>query len=220
MNARTGLRLATSTAAGVATAVAVRAAARGVLVASRRPGAGHAEERRTYLRAVTIYRPIDEVYAFWRDLQPLARVLPRVLLVEELDSRRSRWVMAGPGDTELAFHAEVVTDDPPRLVAWRATDSPVPHEGRVELRAAPGDRGTEVRVRLSYRPPAGELGVALARLTGDEPDQLLRDALRRVKQVLEAGEMVVVEGEPSGRGPVQERVTRLVVHRAGTGGRA
>jgi uncharacterized membrane protein len=220
MNGRTGLRLATSAAAGVATAVAVRAA-RGALTATRRAaGPAQADGRRTYLRAVTIYRPIDEVYAFWRDLQPLARVLPRVLLVEELDERRSRWVVAGPADTELAFHAEVVTDDPPRLVAWRATDSPVPHEGRVELRAAPGDRGTEVRVRLTYRPPAGDIGVALARLTGDEPDQLLRDALRRIKQVLEAGEVVVVDAPPSGRGSLQERVTGIVVHRAGTGGRA
>jgi uncharacterized membrane protein len=47
-----------------------------------------------------------------------------------------------------------------------------------------------VRVDLSYRPPAGKLGVAIAKLFGEEPGQQVEADLRRLKQVLETGEVV------------------------------
>ena len=169
--------------------VAVAIAARAVR-ARRRGPVGPGGER-TYLRGVTVNRPPAEVYAFWRDLPRLATVLDRVSVV----------------------------DEPERAIGWRSVDSPVPHEGRVEFRPAPGGRGTELRAGLSYRPPAGALGAAAARLTGDEPDLLLRDALRRVKQILECGEAIRVDGQPTGRGPVQERVTEAIRHTVATGGR-
>jgi uncharacterized membrane protein len=43
-----------------------------------------------------------------------------------------------------------------------------------------------VRVVLSYEPPAGRLGAAVARLFGEEPSRQVRDDLRRFKEVMEA----------------------------------
>ena len=173
---------------------------------------------RTYLRGVTVNRPPAEVYAFWRDLPRLATVLDRVS-VRQLSDDRSQWTVEGPFHRTVEYTAEIVVDEPERAIGWRSVDSPVPHEGRVEFRPAPGGRGTELRAGLSYRPPAGALGAAAARLTGDEPDLLLRDALRRVKQILECGEAIRVDGQPTGRGPVQERVTEAIRHTVATGGR-
>jgi uncharacterized membrane protein len=64
---------------------------------------------------------------------------------------------------------------------------------------APGDRGTEVHVRLDYKPPGGKAGAMVAKLFGDEPGQQVGDDLRRLKQMLEAGEVATTAGQPSGR---------------------
>ena len=76
--------------------------------------------------------------------------------------------------------------------------------------AAPGGRGTEVRVELSYDPPGGKLGNAVARLLGEEPRQQVTDDLRRFKQILETGEVVRSEGSPEGH-----RSGRLAAQRPG-----
>lgn len=54
---------------------------------------------------------------------------------------------------------------------------------------APGSQGTEVRVRLRYEPVEGKLGALVARLFGEEPAQQVARDLRRLKQILEAGEV-------------------------------
>src|SRR4029453_10611312 len=60
-------------------------------------------------------------------------------------------------------------------------------------------RGTEVRVTLRYDMPAGPLGRAIAKYFGDDPSQALDDDLRRLKQVMETGEVVRSEGAPWGK---------------------
>jgi len=49
-----------------------------------------------------------------------------------------------------------------------------------------GEGATEVRVVLSYQPPAGKLGAVVAKLLGEEPSTQVDDDLRRFKQVMEA----------------------------------
>jgi uncharacterized membrane protein len=75
----------------------------------------------------------------------------------------------------------------------------VQHSGRVRFVRAPGARGTEVRVDLAYMPPAGALGRTIAKLFGEEPDQQVRDDLRRFKQIAETGEIPMSEGAGLGR---------------------
>jgi hypothetical protein len=66
----------------------------------------------------------------------------------------------------------------------------VANSGRVRFTDAVGDRGTEVHLELHYDPPAGKLGVTVAKLFGEEPAQQVADDLRRFKQVLEVGEVI------------------------------
>jgi len=219
MNSRQPLRSSVGVAAGAAGAVlagALAARALRAVLAGRVPAMGGP---RAYLRGVTIFRPPAEVYRFWRHLPALSMVLDRVESVTVLDEQRSEWTVKGPAGSRLRFSAEIVVDEPDRAIAWRSVDSPVPHDGRVEFQPAPGNRGTELRVWLTYRPPAGAVGAVAGRLTGDEPDRLLRDALRMVKQVLECGEVIQVDGQPSGRGPVRREVTEAVRQTVATGGR-
>jgi uncharacterized membrane protein len=171
------------------------------------------------VRGVTVDRPVDEVYAFWADPQRLAGATGRRATAERLDERRVRWSMTGPAGRSMNGVAEVTVEDPPHVLGWRSVSGPVPHEGRAEFTPAPGDRGTELRVGLTYRVPAGQAGAAVARLIGDDPDQILVTVLRRAKQLLECGEIVTVDGQVSGRGPLRQRITEYVDHRLATGGR-
>ena len=84
---------------------------------------------------------------------------------------------------------------------------------------APGDRGTEVHVDLRYDPPGGALGALFAKLFGEEPGRQIADDLRRFKQVMETGEVMlsdatVTDGphpaQPSGTGPGANRLSRAV----------
>ena len=90
---------------------------------------------------------------------------------------------------------------PGERLAWRSTGrTRVPNSGVVRFRPAPGDRGTEIRVELTYEVPGGRAGAAVARLLGEDPHQQVEDDLRRAKQVLETGDVVRSAGSPEGTG--------------------
>jgi hypothetical protein len=68
---------------------------------------------------------------------------------------------------------------------------------RIEVRVRPaaGDKGTELAARSRDRVPSGS---AISRLSGRDPQADLRSALRRAKQVIEVGEVLVVDPVPHG----------------------
>jgi len=149
---------------------------------------------------VTIKRPRQEVYQFWRELGHLPAFMIHLESVTTTGPGRSRWVAKGPG-APVEWEAEIEEDRPDELISWHSVDgAEVPNRGSVRFIDAPADRGTEIRVELSYEPPAGAAGVMVARWLGEEPNQQLRDDLRRLKQVLETGEVVLSDGSPLGAG--------------------
>jgi uncharacterized membrane protein len=56
-----------------------------------------------------------------------------------------------------------------------------------------------VRVILRYDPPAGVVGAAVAKLFGEDPERQVQDDLRRLKQVMEAGEVGTPDGSAVGQ---------------------
>ncbi|WP_307854515.1 SRPBCC family protein [Micromonospora sp. C31] len=171
------------------------------LIAAVRAGRARAALRRVIDMevAVTVNRSPAEAYRFWRDLENLPRFMSHLDAVRTDDLRRSHWIARGPAGRRIEWDAEIVDDQLNRSLAWRSLPGTrVPNAGRVRFVPAPGDRGTEVRVRLRYAPPAGALGRAVAKLFGEEPEQQVRDDLRRFKQVVETGEVVRSEGSPDG----------------------
>jgi uncharacterized membrane protein len=163
-------------------------------------------------RSVAIYRPIDEVYQFFRNFKNLPRFLSHVNDIRELDEKHSHWFVKGPGGVELEWDAETIHDQPNEFISWRSIGcADVESAGSVRFELAPGERGTFVRVSLNYLPPAGALGAAIARLFGEEPETQIKEDLRRLKQILEAGEIATTQGQPAG---TQHR--RRIEHRVWT----
>ena len=150
-------------------------------------------------KVMTINRPADGLYRFWRRLENLPRFMRHLESVEQLDERRSRWVATGPAGSKVTWEAEIVEDRPGEAIAWRSLpDSQVQSEGSVHFSPAPGGRGTEVRVTMDYRPPAGQLGAAVARLLGEDPARQVEEELRHFKQLTEAGEIAAARGQAQG----------------------
>jgi uncharacterized membrane protein len=144
---------------------------------------------------VTINRPADELYWFWRDFARLSSFMQNLVSVEQFDARRSHWTAKGPAGQPVEWNAEIINEIPDELIAWRTIDgADVVSAGSVAFRPAPGGRGTEVRVRLQYDPPGGKFGSGVAWLFGREPSQTIREDLCRFKQLMETGEIPRAEG--------------------------
>jgi uncharacterized membrane protein len=138
-------------------------------------------------KSVTVDRPPEEVYRFWRNLENLPRFMHHLESVRALDDRRSHWVAKAPAGATVEWDAEIYNEKKNELIAWRSVEnSDVNHAGSVRFQEAPDGRGTVVKVAINYQSPAGMLGSAVAKLLGEEPEKQLEDDLPRFKQLLEA----------------------------------
>jgi uncharacterized membrane protein len=142
--------------------------------------------------AITVMKPVVEVYRFWRYFENLPTFMTHVEDVDTTTDGKSHWVARGPLGLRFEWDAEIVTDKPNEVIAWRSLEgSTVENAGAVYFERAAGGRGTVVRVELQYNPPGGAIGAAVAKLFGEEPRQQLYDDLRAFKQILEIGEVVM-----------------------------
>ena len=153
--------------------------------------------------AVTINRPRDEVYRFWRDLSNLAHFMERVESVNaSAGSNRSHWIAKGPRGKRMEWDAEIVNESENELIAWRSLDgSQVPNAGSVLFKDASGGRGTEVKLELQYVPPGGPVGAFIARLMNEDPARQIHNDLKRLKAQLETGVVPGPRASPSVAGP-------------------
>ena len=142
------------------------------------------------VRSVTIGKPREEVFAFFRRFSNLGRFMENIERVDELDATRSHWVVKAPAGRTGEWNARVTRDEPGRLIAW-ATEpgAQVKNHGVVEFRDAPGGRGVELHATLVYEPPGGALGKLAAELFAMEPGMQAKRDLRRLKMLLETGEI-------------------------------
>jgi uncharacterized membrane protein len=141
--------------------------------------------------AITIGRPIGEVYGFWRNFENLPRFMSHLQSVEMLDDRRSHWSALGPAGMRVEWDAETVEDRTEELISWRSLPGgQVDTAGYVRFRPAPGNRGTEVLVEMRYDPPGGVVGASIAKLFGESGQELVNRDLQAFKNVLETGEVV------------------------------
>lgn len=167
------------------------------LTASKRPdavdqAAGSLIEGRgdtLFAKAVTINRPLTELFAYWRDFSNLATFMENVDRVDVLDERRSHWVVRAPAGKTVEWDAVVTEEAPDSFIAWASAEgADVPNSGRVDFRAA-GARGTVVTATILYDPPGGAIGKLIARMFQREPTIQARRDLRRFKQLMETGEI-------------------------------
>lgn len=164
-------------------------------------------------RSITINRPIGEVYRFWRALENLPRFMNHVESVRQVSERRSHWVMKVPLRGTLEWETELVDDVEGSRLSWRSVaGSPLTQWGEVIFKEAPGKRGTEIHLTMHYVPPAGAFGVAVGKLLDDLVAHKLLEDLRRLKSLLEAGEVPTTRGQPVGPGAKAQGLLERAAH--------
>lgn len=152
-------------------------------------------------KTVTINRSAEELYRFWRNFENLPRFMKHLKFVRVIDDKRSHWIANAPLDNSVEWDAEIINEQENHLIAWTSVEgAEINNSGFVRFQPAPHGRGTEVKVVIEYQPPFGAVGATVAKLFGEEPEQQIGDELHRFKQLMEAGEIATVEGQPSGRG--------------------
>ena len=149
--------------------------------------------------SVTINKPVAEIYRFWRNFENLPQFMNHLDSVAGREAGISHWVARGPAGMKVEWDARIINEVENRTIGWQSLEgSTIATAGSVNFIETP--RGTEVRVNFQYDPPGGKLGAAAARLLGEEPNQTVREDLRRLKRLLETGEVPTIQGQPSGRG--------------------
>ena len=153
----------------------------------------------------------EKAYQFWRNFENLPRFMHHLESVRVTGDNRSEWVAIGPMNSRVKWNAEIVNERDNELIVWRSLPgSEVSVEGSVEFRRASGDRGTVMDVMTTYRPPAGAVGRAVAKMFGKDPSFLMRQDLRRFKALIETGEIPTVEGQTHGPRDVMTAAARMV----------
>jgi uncharacterized membrane protein len=151
-------------------------------------------------KSVTINAPPEKIYGFWRNFANLPRFMHNLEAVEVHDSKRSRWVAKGPAGKSVDWEAEIINEVPNELIGWRSIEgSEVDNAGSVHFKPATGGRGTEVKVVLRYDPPAGKFGARVSKILGEDPAVNVQEDLRRLKMIIETGELATIEGQAAGR---------------------
>jgi len=148
--------------------------------------------------SVTINRPIAEVFRFWRNFENLPQFMEHLDAVAVREEGISHWVAKAPAGMHVEWDARIINEVDNKLIGWQSLEgSSVATAGSVNFDET--EHGTRVRVHLQYDPPAGRLGALIAKLFGEEPNQTVREDLRRFKRLLETGEIPTTAGQPSGR---------------------
>jgi uncharacterized membrane protein len=137
-------------------------------------------------KCIEVAAPIEQVFETFSQLERFPEFMKHVREVHVRGDGTSQWVVEGPAGGTVSWEAVTTRLEPNRLIVWRTLPgSAVDHAGL--LRFEPTEGGTRVFVTMSYTPPAGALGHAVARLFGADPKSELNDDLMRMKVFLETG---------------------------------
>jgi uncharacterized membrane protein len=141
----------------------------------------------TVQKTITIDAPVSKVFEVWSSHENFPHFMSRVREVKDLGNGRYHWTVAGPAGIPVEWEAVITRLEPDRLITWQsAPGSMIGQQGTVRFRSE-GDDKTVVDVRLSYYPPAGAVGHAIASLFGADPKSEMNDDLMRMKSFIETG---------------------------------
>jgi uncharacterized membrane protein len=145
--------------------------------------------------SVLIHRPAREIYDYWRDFTHAPLFMSDIKKVEITGKNTSRWTATGPYDIEVEWDAQLINDKPGEMLSWRTVgETHVPNAGTVRFEPVTDDTqgeagesqdATRVRLVAEFQPPGGPLAVITAAFFFQDPQRVLSQDLRRLKEILE-----------------------------------
>jgi uncharacterized membrane protein len=146
-------------------------------------------------KTIRVAAPVERVWELWSDFENFPRFMSHLREVRKIDEGRSHWIAVGPAGVPVEWDAIVTDWVPNQLIAWKSVEgSTLETTGRVRFQPTP-EGETEIEVQMSYNPPAGAVGHAVATLFGADPKRAMDEDLVRLKSLLEEGK-TRADGEP------------------------
>ncbi len=190
---------------GLASAGLLLRGASGYCPAYAAMGVNHADtkealagDRGIHIReSIVVHAAPDELYRFWRQLSRLPEVMPHLVGVEQLDTKRSKWTAKAFDTVPVSWEAEIINEVPFETIGWQTLHGEaIQHAGSVTFRPVE-DRGTEVRIHLQYAAPGGRAASWLAWLAGQDPAKATREGLKALKRNFESPSAQSLRPQPA-----------------------
>jgi len=157
----------------------------------------------------TIAKDRQEVYDFASNPRNWPKFM-HAIQVENRGNGKFAFSIGQPAGIDFESNVEITDQQAGEHIAWASAEQMLEHRGVIHFKQAPGNRGTEVSVALEYKAPAGPIARGLASLVGWGPEQVVRESLRHLKQLMEAGEIPTTKGQPSGARGIRGTAKRIM----------
>jgi uncharacterized membrane protein len=144
------------------------------------------QDEHTIEASVTIQRPVEKVFGFYRDFKNLPSFLGDVMAIEQIGPRTSRWTIQGPLGIRANWTIKVTEERTNELIRYETLTLPGLRT-YWEIHFAAGSEAGETEVREVMKAPLGRLGRAALALIGKFPAEEVSANLHRLKEVMETG---------------------------------
>lgn len=168
-------------------------AARGVtnLSARRLTGIGAGRRSVNVRKTITINAPVERVFEYFAEWERWPEWMSHVREVQRTGTvggnERTHWVVDGPAGVPLRWNAMTTRFVHNEAIGWKSLEGErIRHSGLIRFRPT-DDGATVVDVQMSYNPPAGAFGHAVAGALRRDPRQQMHDDLARLKTTIEQG---------------------------------
>jgi uncharacterized membrane protein len=143
-------------------------------------------------QSIEVMASPEEAYGIWSHFGEFPRFMANVVEVRKTGDRTWHWVVEGSLGQHVEWDAEMTADEPGEYIAWRSTTAGIDDGGEVHFERT--EHGTHVLVIMTFGQPVGPIGAVVAKVSGGAPDALVRQDLRRFKQLIEAGGFAQASG--------------------------
>jgi uncharacterized membrane protein len=150
-------------------------------------GVGGGRRAVDIVKTINVAAPVKEVFRFWTNFENFPRFMTNVREVRDSGNGMSHWVVTGPAGVPVEWDAQITKLIPNEVLAWKSVKgSVIANAGIIQFQ--PNEEGgTRVHIQLSYNPPAGAVGHAVAALFGADPKTEMDEDLMRMKTMIETG---------------------------------
>jgi uncharacterized membrane protein len=152
-------------------------------------------------KAINVDAAVEDVYRFWTAYENFPLFMTNVREVRDSGNGQSHWVVAGPAGVPVEWDAVITEHVPYKLLAWKSVEGASVENSGIVRFDQNRDGTTRIEVRLSYNPPAGAVGHAVAALFGADPKTEMDEDLMRMKTLIETGNLPRDAAEKSTAAP-------------------
>jgi len=152
-------------------------------------------------RSMTVNRSAEDLFNYWYDIEKAPRYMDYIQSVMKTGERTSHRVAQGPTNKTVEWNAELLQVIPNKSISWHTHGKPTTaNAGKVSFDPAANGHETVVTLELDFLQFQGALGTGIGNLIGHIPERQALETLRHFKEIMEAGEIATIKGQPTGEG--------------------